>query len=231
MSVDFNDANEQRPDGVIPDGTYCALRLALRPGGENLAGGAESDLGLFKASLTSDVAYLDCEFTVMSGPHAGRKLFQNLTVAGGKLTEGGVSKGWNITKDLLRAMIDSALGLDPKDMSEAAKAKRVVRGFRDLEGIEFFARLGIERGGPTPDGGQYPDRNRIAHVVVPGELHYPALKAGKEVAPAPSAAGNSAARPSAPPAPPKPAWQSDAPAAAMPAAPAQGPSWLTGDRK
>ena len=32
--------------------------------------------------------------------------------------------GWNISKRIFRAMIDSALGLDPDDMSEAAKAKR-----------------------------------------------------------------------------------------------------------
>jgi hypothetical protein len=230
MTIDFNDANEQRADGVVPDGTFCGLHMTIRPGGENIEGCSEADLGLFKASLSSDVSYLDCELTVISGPHAGRKLFQPLTVSGGKLNESGVSKGWNISKDLIRAMIDSSYGLDPKDMSEAAKAKRVLRGFRDLDGIEFFARLGVERGSETPDGGQYPDRNRIAHVVVPGELHYPALKAGHEVAPAPSAAkADGAARPAAPPAQAKPPWQQAAPAAATP--PAAGPSWLKGDKK
>jgi hypothetical protein len=172
MSIDFNDANEQRADGVIPDGTYCGLRLEIRPGGENIEGCAEADLGLFKLSQTSDAAYLVCELTVTSGPHAGRKVYQNFVVSGGKLNEAGVSKAWNISKDTMRAMIDSAFGLDPKDMSDLTKKKRRMSGFRDLNGIEFFARLGVERGGETPDGGQYPDRNRIAHVVVPGELHY-----------------------------------------------------------
>ena len=37
---DLNDAPEQRPDGVIPDGTYTAIKMALRPGGENVAGKA-----------------------------------------------------------------------------------------------------------------------------------------------------------------------------------------------
>ena len=82
---------------------------------------------------------------------------------------------------MLRAIVDSALGLDPKDMSEAAKAKRNVGGFRNLDGIEFFAKIGIER----DDNGTYPDKNKIARVVVPGEPQYAALKAGKEVAPAP----------------------------------------------
>jgi hypothetical protein len=226
----LNDASEQRPDGVIPDGTFCALRMTLRPGGENIAGCSEHDIGLFKASLTSDVIYLDAEFTVISGPHEGRKLWQNFSVAGGKVGEDGVSKAWNIAKAALRAMVDSALGLDPKDMSDAAKAKRALRGFRDLDGIEFLAKIGVERGGQAPDGSTYADKNRIAHVVVPGEPQYAALRAGNEVVPAPSAS-NVATR-HAPAQQPKPAWQQDAPAAVQPAAARQGgPAWLKGEKK
>jgi hypothetical protein len=123
----------------------------------------------------------------------------------------------------MRAMIDSALGLDPKDTSDAAKAKRNLPSFRSLNGIEFFAKLGIESG-----GGTYPDKNRIAHVVVPGEPQYAPLKAGQEVASALSQARpSSAAAPR--PAPAQPAWQQDT-ADAKPTASA-GPSWLTGEKR
>jgi hypothetical protein len=122
--LDLNNAPEKRSEGAIPDGTFAPLKMALKPGGESIAGCAELDLGLFKASLNSDATYLDCEFTVTAGSHAGRKIFQPMTVAGGKLGEDGVSKAWNITHATFRAIIDSALGLDPKDMSDAAKAKR-----------------------------------------------------------------------------------------------------------
>ena len=222
---DLNDAQEQRSDGLIPEGTYAAIKLALRAGGENIAGCSEDDLGLFKASLRSDAKYLDCEFTVMSGPHAGRKIFQPLTVVGGKVGEDGVAKAWPITQAVLRAIVDSALGLDPKDMSETAKAKRNVRGFRNLDGLEFFAKIGIER----DDNGTYPDKNKIARVVVPGEPQYAALKAGREVAPAPSASSAAAPR-SAPAQPPRPAWQQDAPATAQTAAATAGPAWLKGEK-
>ena len=222
---DLNDAQEQRPDGLIPEGTYAAIKLALRAGGENIAGCSEGDLGLFKASLRSDAKYLDCEFTVMSGPHTGRKILKPLTVVGGRVGEDGVAKAWPITQAVLRAIVDSALGLDPKDMSETAKAKRNVRGFRNLDGLEFFAKIGIER----DDNGTYPDKNKIAHVVVPGEPQYAALKAGKEVAPAPSASSAAAPR-SAPAQPPRPAWQQDAPATAQTAAATAGPAWLKGEK-
>jgi hypothetical protein len=227
---DMNDAGPQRPDGVIPDGVYCQLHMNVRRGGENIAGCSEFDLGLFKLSKASDAAYLDCEFTVISGPHKSRKLWQNLVVSGGKLGEDGVSKAWNISKATIRAMIDSALGLDPSDMSDAAKAKRALRGFSDLDGIEFFAKIGIEPGDQSPDGFQYPHKNRIAHVVVPGEPQYAALKNGQEVAPAPSS--RQAAQPRQLTAQPKPAWQQDAPAKA-PAQPATTtpPAWITKEKK
>ena len=88
----FNDANEQRPEGLIPEGTYCALKLTWKPGGENVAGCAADDLGLFKQSMNSDVVYLEAELTVSAGSHKGRKLWQNFTVAGGKVTEAGSAR-------------------------------------------------------------------------------------------------------------------------------------------
>ena len=104
---------------------------------------------------------LDAEFTVAEGPHIRRKFWQTFTVSGGKVDENGVSIGARITKSTLRAMIDSALGLDPEDMSEATKAKRILRGFADLSGITFVAKIKVE----CSDNPNYPDKNRLDHVV------------------------------------------------------------------
>ena len=75
-------------------------------------------------------------------------------VAGGKVDEKGQSKGWNISKASFRAMVDSALGLDPKDESPAAKQRRVIQGLKQLDGIVFVARIMVEpttkRGGSLP---------------------------------------------------------------------------------
>ena len=120
---DLNDAQPQMPPvgELIPDGTFAKVNMTIRPGGMN--GATPMDAGLLKASHSSDAKLLDCEFTVVEGPYARRKFWQNFTVAGGKLDEKGQSKGWNISKSAFRAMIDSALGLDPKDESAAAKAE------------------------------------------------------------------------------------------------------------
>jgi hypothetical protein len=195
------------------------------------------------------VLSLDCEFTVTEGPFARRKFWQLFTVAGGKVDDKGASIGWNISKRIFRAMIDSALGLDPEDMSEAAKAKRQLRGLADLNGISFVAKVAVE---PSNDP-RYPDHNRLDHPVLPTEKEWRAVMNGEDVPPRPSKpraasssrgvaaqapAWASAQHKPAAAAPSAPLWQrwadTSAPApqpattpAAKPAKPA-GPAWLNG---
>ena len=241
---DLNDAQPQMlPMGEpIPDGTFAKIRMTIRSGGVD--GSVPMDARLLKASTTSDAKMLDCEFTVVEGPFAKRKFWQNFTVAGGKLDEKGVSKGWNISKASFRAMVDSALGLDPNDTSEAARQKRTIQGLKQLDGITFAARIMIE----PASSPQYKDANKLANVVVPGEPQYAPIMRGEEVPPDPIKA-----RPrktAAAPAYQAPAWQTEAtppaagtkpwntppagaqpapqPAAPSPQTPPAGPDWLNG---
>jgi hypothetical protein len=245
---DMNDAELPRGSDLIPDGSFAKVTMAIRKGG--LDGQGEVDRGLLKPARNpeSDVRMLDCEFTVVVGPHIRRKFWQTFTVVGGKVDEQGVSIGWKISKGIFRAMIDSALGLDPQDMSEAAKAKRVLRGLADLHGITFAAKVRVE---PASDS-RYGDNNRLDRVVLPGEPEYRRVMDGEAVPASPS---HRAARPAvsstpantppawatspAQPAPSTPArsWERPAPAApaqaaaplAPPPAPASGgPAWLNG---
>jgi len=243
MTFDMNDAELPRGTDLIPDGSFVKLRMEIRKGG--IDGASPFDRELLKAAKTpgSDVRMLDCEFTVVAGPHSKRKIWQSFTVAGGKVDEQGVSIGWKISKGMFRAMIDSALGLDPHDMSEAAKAKRILRGLADLNGITFAAKLRVE---PANDP-RYGDNNRIDRVVLPGEPEYARIMAGEALPPQPSqrtarapVAGNtpSAWGGTAAPASAAPAarvWER--PAASPPAQPpapatqaplAGGPTWLNG---
>ena len=121
MTFDMNDAEPQKTGELIPDGTFAKLTMVIRPGGVD--GDEEVDRGLLKRSATpgSDVLMLDCEFTVAEGPHVRRKFWQTLTVQGGKVDENGVSIGAKITKSTLRAMIESALGLDPDDQTKTPR--------------------------------------------------------------------------------------------------------------
>jgi hypothetical protein len=182
MTFDMNDAELPRGSDLIPDGSFVKVAMDIRRGG--LDGQGEADRGLLKAAKTpgSDVRMLDCEFTVVAGPHAKRKFWQMFTVAGGKVDEHGVSIGWKISKGTFRAMIDSALGLDPQDMSEPAKAKRMLRGLSDLQGITFAAKLRVE---PASDP-RYGDSNRLDRVVLPTDPEWRRIMDGEPVPAQPS---------------------------------------------
>ena len=248
MTFDMNDVEPQQSGDLIPDGTFAKLVMTLRKGGTD--GMSEADRGLLKVSNQpgSDVLTLDAEFTVAEGPHARRKFWQNFTVAGGKVDERGQSKGWNIAKSAFRAMIDSALGLDPKDESASAKQKRVIEGLKRLDGIVFVARIMIE----PASNPNYKDANKLANVVTPDEPQYAAIMRGETVPPepvnakprkteatvtAPAWATPATAAPETGKAPwaagaPVPAASPDpapgAPAAAPAASPTGTPAWLKG---
>lgn len=214
MTFDMNDVAPQQAGDLIPDGTFAKVTMSIRKGGVD--GMSEVDRGLLKPSNQpgSDVLMVDAEFTVAEGPFARRKFWQNFTVQGGKLDEQGQSVGWKISKSQFRAMIDSALGLNPEDMSEAAKEKRVLRGLADLDGITFVAKIQVE----SNRNPAYKDANKLDHVVLPTAPEWQKVMAGESVPAQPAqrqrAAGTA-------PVPAAPAWGQSQPAAA-PAAPAWG---------
>src|SRR5690606_18411894 len=209
---DMNDVEPQQSGDLIPDGTFAKVTMTIRKGGTD--GMSEVDCGLLKPSNQpgSDVLMLDAEFTVAEGPLARRKFWQMFTVEGGKLDEQGQSIGWKISKSTFRAMIDSALGLNPEDMSEAARSKRVLRGLADLDGITFVARLRIE---PSRNPA-YKDANKLDHVVLPTAPEWQKVMAGETVPAQPSNRARHAAAPAQATAP---AWGQSQPSSA-PAAPA-----------
>lgn len=242
---DMNDAEPQKSGELIPDGTFAKVTMSIRPGG--IDGQSEIDQALLKAPKdpSSDVRMLDCEFTVAEGPHAKRKFWQMFTVQGGKVDENGVSIAWKISKSTFRAMIDGALGLDPQDMSETAKQKRILRGLADLNGITFVAKIKVE----ASEDARYSDQNRLDRVVLPNEKQWKLVMDGKDVPASPSrsrGAGTKAAvaqpawtqgaapggQPPAAQRSPQPssapAWSQPSSGAGAPAAKQPGPAWLNG---
>jgi hypothetical protein len=254
MTYDMNDVQPQMTTDIIPDGTFAKITMIFKPG--TIDGASPADAKLLKPSNSpgSDVQQIDAEFTVAEGPYARRKFWQFFTAIGGKTDEQGVSIGWKITKSTFRSMIDSALGLDPQDMSEAAKSQRLLEGLSQMSGITFIGKIKVE----PSDNPRYSDRNRLDRVVLPNEPEWQKVMNGEHVPPAPSARPRPAAKPdgekpawgqgnAAPPAAAKPAWGGalNASAPAQPAATSQaaptpaptaapapaakpGPAWLAG---
>ena len=158
MAFDYTDAPEQRGTELIPADTVATVQVTIRPGGAG-------EGGLLKRSKDGGCEMIDAEFVVVDGPHAKRKLWENLIVSG---TTDGHTKAAEISRGRLRAILESARGIKPNDTSKEAREARTAE-LGDFDGLRFIAKIGIEKGRPKNDGSgeSYPDRNTIAAVITP----------------------------------------------------------------
>jgi hypothetical protein len=191
MPMDFSDAGEQRTFDLIPDRTVLILHTTVRPDGAG-------EGGFLKRSKDGGSEALDCEFTVVDGPHAKRKLWDRMLVAG---TTPGHDQAAEITRRRLRTILESARGIRPDDKSEAAAQARRAAGWSDFDGIRFMARVGIE-----PARGQYRAKNVLLEIITPDRQEWRRIEQVPQ-APKPAAqAAGSAVAPLAAPPTSKPAW-------------------------
>jgi hypothetical protein len=183
MPFDYTDAPPPSFD-LIPDGTVATVSIHVRPGnvGED---------GLLKRSAAGDCEMLDLEFTILDGTYKGRKFWNNLLLVG---TTDGQKKMAAGNLGVLKAILDSALGLMPKDVSAEARAARTV-SVKWFDGKSFIARIGEEKGGPRKDGGNYPDKNVLAGVITKDKSEWHPIEQP------PPFNGGSGAQPAAPSAP------------------------------
>ena len=153
MAYDYTDAPPPQFE-LIPAGETPTVSMHIRPGN------AGED-GLLKRSQDGSCEMIDAEFTVLDGKYKGRKFWHNFVFAG---TKDGHATAADISRGILKAILDSALGLESKDVSPEARAKRTVE-LKQFEGMTFIAKIGIEKGGPKKDGGNYDDKNTLAGVI------------------------------------------------------------------
>lgn len=174
---DFNDAQAQSNSfELIPNGTIAQVRMTIKPGGydDHSQGWSE---GYATLSTQTGAVYLACEFVVLEGPYAKRKLWSNIGLHSPK------GPAWaNMGRSFIRAALNSAHGLAPGDSSSHAAACRRIRSFADLDGLEFTVRIEQEKDGRDEL------RNVVRSVIEPGHAAYgvvaahPAAQAPKPAA-------------------------------------------------
>jgi hypothetical protein len=169
---DFNDAESQSFD-LIAKGTIVKVRVTIRPGGHNDEQQGWTG-GYATRNANTGAVYLNCEYTVLEGKYARRKVFSLIGLMSPKGPE------WaNMGRSLVRGILNSAHGISDKDSSPQAQAKRRIRSFADLDGLEFLARIDI---GKDTSG---EDKNEIRVAVTPDHKDYAAYMGA--VAPMPAA--------------------------------------------
>ena len=205
---DFNDADTQSGFDLIPKGTLVPVRMTLKPGGfDEPAQGWTG--GYATQSFETGAVYLSAEFVVTGGDFAKRKLWSNIGLYSAK----GPTWG-QMGRSFLRAALNSARNVHPQENSPPAVAARRIAGFHELDGLEFLARVDVEKDAKGGDRNvvklavepDHPDYARL--MGVPGRAHgapsAPTARAATTPGPASSPATAAATR--APTG--KPAWAS-----------------------
>ena len=161
---DFNNAENQNSFDVIPAKTAVKVRMTIKPGGfDNPHLGWTG--GYVTRNSSTGSAYLSAEFVVLDGLYARRKVWSLIGLHSEKGPE------WaNMGRSFIRAALNSARGIHPKDDSPAAQSARCIQSFADLDGIEFAARIDVERDQRTGE-----DRNVIRTVLQPDHPDYAAV--------------------------------------------------------
>ncbi len=160
---DFNDADTQNGFDLIPKGTLVPVRMTIKPGGYDDSSQGWTG-GYATQSFETGAVYLSAEFVVTGGDYAKRKLWSNIGLYSAK----GPTWG-QMGRSFIRAALNSARNVHPQDNSPPAVAARRIAGFHDLDGIEFLARVDVEK---DAKGG---DRNVVKLAVEPDYPDYARL--------------------------------------------------------
>jgi len=165
MSVDFNEAPQQGSGaGPIPEDSVVIVCADIR---DPKAGKQGTANPLF-CKADSGYEYLDFEFTVLSTPFKDRKIWQNFMLHYTKPATEKSQQAISISMRALRAMVEAARKIDPKDASPEAKNARIINGFADLRSMIFPVVVGCEWGQPRSSGGRFLN-NTIKRIVTPDD--------------------------------------------------------------
>ena len=199
---DFQDADPQQSGfDPIPKGVIAPMRMILKPGGYDDPSQGWTG-GYATQSFDTGAIYLSAEFVVTGGDYAKRKLWSNI----GLYSPKGPTWG-QMGRSMIRGILNSARNVHPQDNSPQATSARRINGFHELDGIEFLARVDVEKDAKGEN------RNVVKLAIEPDHKEYAALmgvppkvttSGGNSGAPVQAAPANAA--PQRPAATGKPAW-------------------------
>jgi hypothetical protein len=168
MSVDFNEAPEQGSGaGPIPEDSVVVVVAEIR---EPKAAKVGTVNPLF-CKAGSGYEYLDFEFTVVSPKFKERKIWQNYMLAYTKAETEKSKMAISMSMRALRAMVEAARHISPKDTSPEATKARIIGGFADLNAMLFPVVVGCEWGLPNDTGRRYLN-NTIKRIVTPDDERF-----------------------------------------------------------
>ncbi len=183
MWNDFNNTESQQSFDLIPNNTIAKVRMSIKPGGYDDANQGWVGGYATKNDATGSI-YLACEFVVLEGEYARRKVWSLIGLHSNKGAEWG-----NIGRSFIKAILNSARGFSENDNSPQAQNSRRISGLADLDGIEFVAKI-------TTKKDQNEDlRNEIRFAIAPDHKDYKSIMGA--ISPVAKTSVNSAVTPTA----------------------------------
>ena len=177
--LDFGDMDRQQEInyGPVPGGSAVLLRLNLEK--PKFAHERNEYISKAKSGLYS----LYCKFTVEAGRYSGVSFRQNIWLPPQwqevEMTD-GQRKCATIGGAQLRAILESARGIDPDDDSPKAKAARQLSAFYDFDGLLIAAKLKIAKDPYVAADGREFWNNELSVVITPDKPLYAKIIKGGE---------------------------------------------------
>jgi len=139
MWNDFNNAENQQSFDVIPNNTLAKVRMTIKPGGHDDQNQGW-DGGYATRNQVTGSAYLSCEFVVLEGEFARRKVWSLIGLHSPKGPE------WsNMGRSFIKGILNSAKGISENDDSQKAQSARRINSIADLNHIEFVAKITVSQ--------------------------------------------------------------------------------------
>lgn len=160
---DFNDAEKQNNFDLIPKGSIVPVQMSIKPGGYDEYNQGWTGGYATRNPRTGSV-YLNCMFVVTDGPYAHRKIWSLIGLRSPKGPKWG-----EMGRSFVRGILLSARGISEKDRSPQAIQALQINGIEDLDGIQFLAKVGVEKNQDKNDE----ERNTIQFAIIPDHAAYP----------------------------------------------------------
>jgi len=174
MAINLNDADDQKP-GTMPPGPYW-VKARIKPGGWG-------DDGLLRLARNQYSLMLEVECVVIDDEEwRGKKIIDYITCelaeydhsdplslppAPDMGTLSNLQTSVRIGRSKLKAMINSAFNLQPRDDSDEAKARRTIDSYKAIDGLAYMVQAEIQAA-----SGKYREKNVIDFVIEPDDPAY-----------------------------------------------------------
>ncbi|CTQ45681.1 hypothetical protein [Roseibium aggregatum] len=186
MSWDLNLNNAEAPSNdyeLVPHGTFAKIKVNIRLAED--AGKRHPNDPHVTVNPATGSCYLDMVYTItgtIDGKWVNKKIFDKIGIKSSneKIQQNrGEDKWAKMGFGMIRSIVESARGINPKDTTPEANMKRDISqgGFANLQDLEIVGRITVDTKNVDAQGNPNP-QNRLGSAITIDRKEYSALMSG-----------------------------------------------------